>query len=133
MFIIGHSESAQIVSSLFSFRLNLCPETDWSAPDQHCSVPVDLHQQRVKHNSSRRCRVTVEASLSPGTGIQAEEVYPALERVTQTMCDTAMISSGDFVEHQFCFAAPVFSQLDGAMGMTLLSSTAGDSHAQLQS
>lgn len=58
---------------------------------------------------------------------KAEEVYPTFGSVTQTV----MISSGDFVEQKFCFAAPVFNEMDAAIGMILLSNTVGASHAQL--
>lgn len=58
---------------------------------------------------------------------KAEDVYPTFESVPSTV----LISSGDFVQHKFCFAAPVFSQMDAAIGMILLSNTVGDSHAQL--
>lgn len=58
---------------------------------------------------------------------KAEEVSPTFGSVTQAV----VISSGDFVEHKFCFAVPVFSQMDAAIGMILLSNTAGDSHAQV--
>lgn len=58
---------------------------------------------------------------------KAQEVYPTFGSVTQT----AMISSGDFVEQKFCFVQPVFNQMDAAIGMILLSNTVGASHAQL--
>lgn len=105
--------------------MKLCPEAEpaWGAPDQHCSVPAHLPQQREKHNSSREWRVIVQPFLSPGTDIKAEEVHPAFESVTQTV----MSSSGDFVEHKFCFAAPVLSQLGAAAGTILLSNAVGDS------
>lgn len=109
--------------------MDLCPEAEpgWAAPDQHCSLPVHLHQQHEKDNSSREWRVTVQPSLSPGTDIKAGEVHPTFESVTQTV----VTSKGDSVEHKFCFAAPVLSQLGAATGVILLSNTAGDSHAQL--